>query len=104
MLFFKEETYLNLICTILQMCTWPAISLVVPQSILGLAMSLTVSIHMAGNGVCNLVIGWILGTTSRYKELHNKVLVLYLIFINLYSFFTFFFLVKLRFHYGVGRG
>lgn len=92
---------LNLICAVLQVCTWPAISLVVPQSILGLAMGLAVSIQMAGNGVCNLVIGWILGTTSRYKELHNKVHVLYLIFINLYSFLTF--LVKVRFHYGVGR-
>lgn len=64
-------------------------------------MGLTVSIHMVGNGVCNLVIGWILGTTARYKELHDKVLVLYLILINLYSFFTF--VVKLRFHYGAGR-
>lgn len=73
----KEEMCLNLICAVLQVCTWPAISLVVPQSILGVAMGLAFSIHMAGNGVCNLVIGWILGTTSRYKELHNKVHVLY---------------------------
>lgn len=51
----------------LQMCSWPSIAMVVPQSTLGTALALTLSIGTAGNGVCNLVIGWILGTTSRYE-------------------------------------
>lgn len=57
-----------LICVKFQVCVWTSISLVVPQATLGTAMGLGVSILKAGNGVCNLIIGWILGTTSRWEE------------------------------------
>ncbi|XP_075891688.1 lysosomal dipeptide transporter MFSD1-like [Nelusetta ayraudi] len=46
-------------------CMWTSISLVVPQTTLGTAIGLVVSIMKTGNGVCNLIIGWILGPTSR---------------------------------------
>ncbi|XP_075891689.1 lysosomal dipeptide transporter MFSD1-like [Nelusetta ayraudi] len=51
------------------MCSWPSIAMVVPQSTLGTALALTLSISTAGNGVCNLVIGWILGTTSSAAKI-----------------------------------
>lgn len=47
---------------------WTSVSLVVPQATLGTAMALGVSIIKTGNGVCNLIIGWILGTASRWEE------------------------------------
>lgn len=50
-----------------QMCLWTSIAMVVPQSTLGTALALTLSISVAGNGVCNSVIGWILGTSSGYE-------------------------------------
>lgn len=49
----------------LQASMWPSIPLVVPQATLGTAMGLATSIQMVGIGVSNLVVGQILGTTSR---------------------------------------
>lgn len=57
-----------LICVKFKVCIWTSISLVVPQATLGTAMGLGVSILKTGNGVCNLIIGWILGSTSRWEE------------------------------------
>ncbi|XP_075891630.1 lysosomal dipeptide transporter MFSD1-like [Nelusetta ayraudi] len=50
-------------------CTWPSIALVVPQATVGTAMGLVLSMQMAGNGVCNMIIGWILGTTSSQAKI-----------------------------------
>ncbi|XP_063286678.1 major facilitator superfamily domain-containing protein 1-like [Pelobates fuscus] len=41
---------------------WPSIPLVVPQAILGTAMGLATSVQMLGIGLCNLIVGKILGT------------------------------------------
>lgn len=66
---FRKYTKYNvlstLICVKLQVCMWTSVSLVVPQATLGTAIGLVVSIMKTGNGVCNLIIGWILGPTSR---------------------------------------
>lgn len=43
---------------------WPSIPLVVPQATLGTAMGLATSVQMIGIGVCNLIVGQILGTES----------------------------------------
>eukprot|EP00918_Siedleckia_nematoides_P078429 GHVU01171612.1.p1 GENE.GHVU01171612.1~~GHVU01171612.1.p1 ORF type:complete len:499 (+),score=35.82 GHVU01171612.1:29-1498(+) len=40
---------------------WPSIPLVVPDSVLGTAWGLTTSLQMVGIGICNLVVGAILG-------------------------------------------
>ncbi|XP_075891629.1 lysosomal dipeptide transporter MFSD1-like [Nelusetta ayraudi] len=50
-------------------CAWPSIALVIPQATVGTAMGLVLSMVMAGNGVCNLIIGWILGTTSSQAKI-----------------------------------
>uniref|UniRef100_A0A8C5R2X3 Lysosomal dipeptide transporter MFSD1 n=1 Tax=Leptobrachium leishanense TaxID=445787 RepID=A0A8C5R2X3_9ANUR len=44
--------------------TWPSIPLVVPQATLGTAMGLIGSVQMIGVGLCNLIVGTILGTKS----------------------------------------
>ncbi|MBN3274689.1 MFSD1 protein, partial [Polyodon spathula] len=43
---------------------WPSIPLVVPQATLGTAMGLATSVQMIGIGLCNLIVGQILGTES----------------------------------------
>ncbi|KAM9488663.1 lysosomal dipeptide transporter MFSD1 [Clarias gariepinus] len=43
---------------------WPSIPLVVPRSTLGTAMGLATSVQMIGIGVCNLIVGEILGEKS----------------------------------------
>ena len=40
---------------------WPSIPLVVSHSTVGTAMGITTSMQMVGIGICNLVIGEILG-------------------------------------------
>lgn len=56
-------------CVVFQASMWPSIPLVVPQATLGTAMGLATSIQMIGIGISNLVVGQILGTTSRQEEL-----------------------------------
>lgn len=43
---------------------WPCHALMVPQATLGISLGLTTSMYMFGNGVSNLIIGALLGTTS----------------------------------------
>ena len=48
---------------------WPTIPLVVSQATVGTAMGLTTSLQMIGIGICNLIVGQILGKepeTDRY--------------------------------------
>ena len=44
---------------------WPTIPLVVSQATVGTAMGLTTSLQMIGIGVCNLIVGEILGKKKR---------------------------------------
>ncbi|BFY99342.1 hypothetical protein BsWGS_02382 [Bradybaena similaris] len=52
---------------------WPSIPLVVSQATLGTAMGLTTSIQMIGIGVCNLIVGQILGKESS-EETSSEIL------------------------------
>ena len=40
---------------------WPSIPLVVNQSTVGTAMGITTSIQMVGIGICNIIVGVIMG-------------------------------------------
>ncbi|XP_014345004.1 major facilitator superfamily domain-containing protein 1 isoform X1 [Latimeria chalumnae] len=48
---------------------WPSIPLVVPQATLGTAMGLATSVQMIGTGLCNLIVGQILGTKSSEMKI-----------------------------------
>lgn len=48
-----------------QSSTWPSIPLVVKDSVVGTAMGITTSMQMIGIGVCNLVVGFILGNEKE---------------------------------------
>ncbi|XP_064624959.1 major facilitator superfamily domain-containing protein 1-like [Lineus longissimus] len=53
---------------------WPSIPLVVDQSTIGTAMGLTTSVQMIGIGLCNLIVGELLGNgknTSHDETLQN---------------------------------
>ena len=50
---------------LLQGVIWPALPLVVKQSMLGTAMGVTNSIQMLGVGIANLGVGEILGKNNR---------------------------------------
>jgi hypothetical protein len=54
-----------LLVFLLQGVIWPALPLVVKQSMLGTAMGVTNSIQMLGVGIANLGVGEILGTNNR---------------------------------------
>ena len=44
---------------------WSTIPLVVSRSTVGTAMGLTTSVQMIGIGICNLIVGEILGKKKR---------------------------------------
>ena len=48
-----------------QASMWPTIPLVVSQATVGTAMGITTSLQMIGIGICNLVVGQILGDKKR---------------------------------------
>ncbi|XP_075891690.1 lysosomal dipeptide transporter MFSD1-like [Nelusetta ayraudi] len=50
-------------------CLWPCHALMVPQGTLGMSLGLTTSMFMFGNGVSNLIIGAVLGTTSSTAKI-----------------------------------
>nr|XP_057917161.1 major facilitator superfamily domain-containing protein 1-like isoform X2 [Doryrhamphus excisus]XP_057917162.1 major facilitator superfamily domain-containing protein 1-like isoform X2 [Doryrhamphus excisus] len=56
--------WLGIIYPCVSVSLWTCIPLVVPQATIGTAWGLASSIHMFGVGVCNLVVGQILGTKS----------------------------------------
>ena len=58
-------TYENVGVFLLQGVIWPALPLVVKQSMLGTAMGVTNSIEMLGVGIANLSVGEILGKNNR---------------------------------------
>ncbi|CAH1785915.1 unnamed protein product [Owenia fusiformis] len=47
---------------------WPSIPLVVPQATIGTAMGLTTSMQMIGIGICNVVVGTILGKNKNLSR------------------------------------
>lgn len=45
--------------------TWPSIPLVVKDSVVGTAMGITTSMQMIGIGLCNLIVGAVLGDEKK---------------------------------------
>lgn len=60
--------WLGLTYSIASAVIWPAVPLVVKQSMLGTAMGVNNSIQMLGVGVANLGVGVILGTNNSFTE------------------------------------
>ncbi|XP_043567999.1 major facilitator superfamily domain-containing protein 1 isoform X3 [Chiloscyllium plagiosum] len=44
---------------------WPSVFLVVPQANIGIALGLATTVQMIGSGLCNLIVGQLLGNQSR---------------------------------------
>ncbi|XP_059835249.1 major facilitator superfamily domain-containing protein 1-like isoform X4 [Hypanus sabinus] len=55
---------------------WPSLILVVPSANLGTALGITTSVQMIGVGVCNLIVGRILGTKFRTINMEFRKMVL----------------------------
>lgn len=51
---------------VIQAVIWPAVPVVVEQSILGTAMGINNSVQMLGVGLANLAVGEILGKNNRF--------------------------------------
>ena len=62
-----SETFIltSEIVFLLQAVIWPALPLVVKQSMLGTAMGVNNSVQMLGVGIANLGVGEILGKNNR---------------------------------------